>query len=294
MKEEKTYTCVCGRSFNNIRSLPAHKKKCKVWKLHKAQQEEISKQERESRRLPNGLFKCENPDCTNEHDGSYGSGRFCSKKCARKFSSSNRTIESRKKTSVSVSKLHKHICPKCGKEFMQHGTNMKSLCDSCKNEHIEKCKWCGKEFLVKSYSQRDCCCNSHSQKYHSALKYMKLIELAETDLKKVQLRLKLYRLQCAFTFSLDSYPDEFDFELIEQYGWYKAKNRGNNLNGVSRDHMYSVKDGFINNVDPKIISHPANCRLICHSKNASKGARSCISLDELLSRIEKWNKKYKM
>ena len=82
--------------------------------------------------------------------------------------------------------------------------------------------------------------------------------------------------------------------MIKQYGWYKAKNHGNNLNGVSRDHMYSVKDGFINNVDPKIISHPANCRLLCHSKNASKGAGSCISLDELLCRIEKWNKKYKM
>ena len=27
------------------------------------------------------LFKCENPDCGKEHDGSYGSGRFCCVKC---------------------------------------------------------------------------------------------------------------------------------------------------------------------------------------------------------------------
>ena len=107
------------------------------------------------------------------------------------------------------------------------------------------------------------------------------------------MRLKLYRLQCAFKFSLDSYPDEFDFSLIEKYGWYAAKNHGNNLNGVSRDHMFSVKDGFINNVDPKIISHPANCQLVCHSKNASKGAKSCITLDELLRRIKQWDEKYK-
>ena len=40
---------------------------------------------RESKRLPNGLFKCENPDCSNEHDGSYGSGRFCSKKCVFEY-----------------------------------------------------------------------------------------------------------------------------------------------------------------------------------------------------------------
>jgi hypothetical protein len=29
------------------------------------------------------MFKCENPDCGNEHDGSYGSGRFCCEKCRR-------------------------------------------------------------------------------------------------------------------------------------------------------------------------------------------------------------------
>lgn len=31
------------------------------------------------------IFKCENPDCGNEHDGSYGSGRFCCEKCMRHF-----------------------------------------------------------------------------------------------------------------------------------------------------------------------------------------------------------------
>lgn len=30
---------------------------------------------------------CEN--CKNDHDGSYGSGRFCSSKCARGFSTKN-------------------------------------------------------------------------------------------------------------------------------------------------------------------------------------------------------------
>lgn len=31
------------------------------------------------------MFKCENTDCENEHDGSYGSGRFCSLKCKRHY-----------------------------------------------------------------------------------------------------------------------------------------------------------------------------------------------------------------
>lgn len=50
-------------------------------------------------------MKCEN--CNNEHDGSYGSGRFCSSKCARGFS----TKAKRKEISEKVSKkLKGKIC----------------------------------------------------------------------------------------------------------------------------------------------------------------------------------------
>lgn len=97
-----------------------------------------------------------------------------------------------------------------------------------------------------------------------------------------------YRQLCEFKFSLNDYPDKFDFKLIGQYGWYKAKNRGNNLGGVSRDHMYSVKDGYINNVDPKIIAHPANCKLVRHYDNSKKKDKSSITLEELKKRIEEW------
>ena len=42
-----------------------------------------------------------------------------------------------------------------------------------------------------------------------------------------------------------------ELNLIKKYGWYKAKNHGNNLNGISRDHMLSIADGFKNSIDPK-------------------------------------------
>lgn len=103
---------------------------------------------------------------------------------------------------------------------------------------------------------------------------------------------KKYWIECQFKFALNEYPEEFDFSLIEKYGWYKASNHGNNLTGISRDHKYSVSDGFKNKVDPKIISHPANCELMQHNKNSSKYKKSSITLEELLKRIEKWNKKY--
>ena len=42
-------------------------------------------------------MKCEN--CKNKHDGSFGSGRFCSKSCSRSFSTKNKRHEINKKVS---------------------------------------------------------------------------------------------------------------------------------------------------------------------------------------------------
>lgn len=104
--------------------------------------------------------------------------------------------------------------------------------------------------------------------------------------------LKIYRRRCAFNFSLNDFPEEFNFTLIEKYGWYKPANAGNNLNGVSRDHIVSVKFGFENNIDPKIISHPANCQLMRHSDNVSKYDSCGASIKELIKLINIWDKKY--
>ena len=80
--------------------------------------------------------------------------------------------------------------------------------------------------------------------------------------------------------------------MYEKYGCYKAKNNGDNFNGIVRDHMFSVSDGFLLNIDPKIIKHPANCELMQNSKNLSKGKHSSITLNELYERINKFNEIY--
>ena len=66
----------------------------------------------------------------------------------------------------------------------------------------------------------------------------------------------------------------------------------NFLTGCSRDHLYSVSDGYKNKIDPKIISHPANCEIIPHRKNQNKHKTSSITLDELKERIKKFNIKH--
>lgn len=72
MNTENQYTCICGKQFDNNKSLSVHKGRCKIYQT---EQQKIKQQELESRRLPNGMFKCE--ECGKEHDGSYASGRFC-------------------------------------------------------------------------------------------------------------------------------------------------------------------------------------------------------------------------
>ena len=99
-------------------------------------------------------------------------------------------------------------------------------------------------------------------------------------------------MQRTFKFALCDYPQEFDISLIKQFGWYSASNRGNNLNGVSRDHMFSCNEGLKQLIDPYLISHPANCKLMLHSLNASKRNKCSITFKQLKERVNVWNKKY--
>lgn len=103
---------------------------------------------------------------------------------------------------------------------------------------------------------------------------------------------KFYRPSCEFIFDISNYKDYFDLELVKKHGWYSPKNKGNNLNGVSKDHLYSVKDGFKNYISPLIIKHPANCELIIHKNNQIKNSKSKISIEELIKRIECFDNKY--
>lgn len=104
--------------------------------------------------------------------------------------------------------------------------------------------------------------------------------------------LRQYRSDCAFKFSVYDYPNEFDLSLLEEYGWYKAKNNGDNPGGISRDHLVSVKYGFDNGISPSLISHPANCKLMKHRDNVKKYSKNSISIEELTEKIKVWNKKY--
>ena len=154
---------------------------------------------------------------------------------------------------ISITGYNKYIIYKVRKQF-----------DIRKNKQIKKdriCRNCS-DILLKS---KKIICDKCRMEYYS-----------------------YYRPSCEFNFNPYDYKDKFDINLLEKYGWYSPSNKNNNLLGVSKDHLYSVKDGFLNVIDPSIIKHPANCKLMLHKDNNSKGYKSIITLDELLDRIKKW------
>ena len=103
----------------------------------------------------------------------------------------------------------------------------------------------------------------------------------ELLLKKIE-----YKDNCMFQLS-DCIKRVRGYTLLREHGMYHKKV---NPSGVVRDHRVSVHYGFINGIDSKIISHPANCEFILHSNNAKKTWKNSCSIEELMQDIQEWEK----
>lgn len=86
---------------------------------------------------------CEN--CGKEHDGSYGSGRFCSKKCARSYSTKNTTGNFKKAKCIDCNKIiyigkrasdKKCRCEDCNKKYNLLKQNSLYIQKNINNENI--------------------------------------------------------------------------------------------------------------------------------------------------------------
>lgn len=66
----------------------------------------------------------------------------------------------------------------------------------------------------------------------------------------------------------------------------KRHRRHMKRDGLSIDHIYSIHDGFMNDVPPEIVGHESNLRLMSLSENARKQGRSDKTLEQLLKDYE--------
>ena len=209
------------------------------------------------------LSQCPKCNTTFNSYSKWGNKKFCSRKCAN----------SREFTEDRKTKLLSTISKK----------------DTIKNQfgsHERKLK----HDVVGPYTKVYLCtCKYSGKQWYSATVKQIHPELARTK--------KEYTYSCQFRFGISSYPDWFTdaSKLIQTYGWYStpgSKKGIRNTNGISRDHLYSITDGWINSVPPEIIRHPANCSLIPHLENQAKYRKSKITLNELYERIRKFDTMY--
>ena len=78
---------------------------------------------------------CEN--CSSLHNGEYASGRFCSSKCSKSFSTKNKRKEINEKLSLIMLKAPiKKQCPFCKKYFLTKRREKKFCGRSCQGKHI--------------------------------------------------------------------------------------------------------------------------------------------------------------
>lgn len=211
-------------------------------------------------------------------------------------------------TTAALQRFHEHIkiitgyCENCNKELNKNGKFCSSSCAaSSNNKNRTK-----ESFLKQSNSLKKtlslkskpniiegpytriylCTCKITGKKWYSP----KVLKIHPDTISTIN----EYRYQCRFTFSMRNYPEWFSYvtDLIKQHGWYSAKNKSDNPNGCSRDHLYSVAEGFKNGIDPKLLAHPANCHVKPHKKNQSKYSNSDITIEQLLTRISEFEKLY--
>ncbi len=275
----KIYKCICGKEFTNPQSFNGHKSHCKehhlnkfgnLNNLNKMRKGHLQACQRGRQQYVNNRWiekqqhiqrwileqhNCET--CGRVMTEYYASGRFCSKSCA---STRMHSEETKKK----ISKSLKNVCtqPFAKRTYKKEVTKEFKLCRFCGNP-------------IQNNNRAFCNNNCKTSFYRANLTHKK----AYWDL-------------CKFKFNLSQYPEYFDIQLIIKYGMYSASNRGNNLNGISRDHLFSIKQGFVLGVDPYYISHPANCSLMHHKTNLKKSDKCSISIQELIKRVEEFNFQY--
>ena len=200
--------------------------------------------------------------------------KFCGHSCSAAYSNKNRKEAGWSPSIEHRRNLAKLVSTKYGECFIAH------------DPIIKTCVICDVTFEIKPKNRKEATKKCCSKKCANLL-LRKKRKSGDRDLERTQ-----YKRDCSFRFNVYTFPDEFDLSLITEHGWYSPSNKKNNLYGISRDHMISRTFGFDNNLPPEHLAHPANCELLPHSQNASKGIKNTITYEALLLRIEKWNEKW--
>lgn len=209
-----------------------------------------------------------------------------------------RSIAGRLNISIEQYKFIEIQCMNCHSKFKSIASKeRKFCCSSCAASFNNKLRneetiLKQKESLKITLSKKDKIIRP--KKNYSKTRNCKVCDINIVEKRKIicptckEKYYKYYRVASNFTFSIKEFEFLFSKEELEKLktlGVYSAYNKGNNYEGVSRDHLFSVIHGYEINEKPFILSHPANCKFITQNENQRKGRKSNVTLLELYNRI---------
>jgi len=177
-------------------------------------------------------------------------------------------------------------CSRCGFERQSNSLdvlNKGTLCKSCiQIEKVENGEYDYSYRKTKEYRE------GMSKSIKNSDKYKKSRWKINLAIKKYWERVRGGKLE-------DVYDDWYIYRktvyrLTEQT--YKKFHKVINPNNVKRgrgkyhlDHMFSILEGFKNNIPPYILSHKANLQMLLESDNISKDFRCDITMEELFKGV---------
>lgn len=227
---------------------------------------------------------------------------FCSSSCSATYNNINRK-------DTTLGKTKNIICYRCNNYLVEvsvHAPISSAKCEKCKNiiqkekNFIQKEKRINKSLNPTVQNEKSLIYHSIVGEYsplfinkchHCNIKYVSRVRRKYCDIHK-EYYSESAKSGYKFTFNVYDFPELFDVNLIEQYGFYQPNERHNkkiNKFGVSRDHRVSINEAIRNNYDPYYISHPLNCEIMLHSDNNKKKTKSSITYDELVKLVDDYD-----
>jgi len=151
------------------------------------------------------------------------------------------------------------------------------------NQEVEvRCKYCNKWFIPTPGQIKD---------------RLRAIENKDGNMKSYMYCCKEHQYKCSCSIRKDpksiplfeKYTREVNIITEKNVKKYSSKIPNIELRGLmfgyQLDHKYSIKEGFDNNIDPKIIGHYKNFQIIKNNTNQSKGKECSISINGLKKEI---------
>lgn len=224
--------------------------------------------------------------------------KYCSRSCSAKHSNSIRPKirpkEIRKKVSDSLKLYHKTNPSRSIKILCKI-----SFCQVCngviRNRHGKVCSKPCQNLLAQRTSKHQAPATSKLSPEQEIIRRYKIHcsmssspvafdEFASSLYSIKNKDYKRYSDKCRFKLNITDIQFIKGYNLYMKHGPYTKDNK----QGMTKDHKVSILYGFINNIDPTILSHPANCEFMSKSKNCSKERKCSITLDQLFLDIKNW------